>query len=193
MLGVVLLLGAVGFGATGAIRSRSFDRLVEATRAAEGADVWRTFFIAQNCFIDSVVEVADAELAFTEGLAMRDQTELLARHVTTSLDSFSDLSILPFHRVLATARDSIVAHYEVWDGHLATASVVLSGLDAEPTVLAIQFQAWIDAVVADSDAITSTFTDAEAAFESAAGDAQSRQTIDDLFTPSDVECSRGAV
>ena len=193
LVGALVVLGAVGFLATGAIQSRTFDQLVGATRTAEGAEVWKTFFIAQDCFIDSVVEVADPDLAFNEGLALREQTEFLARHVSTSLATFSDLSVLPFHRSLIAARDSIVAHYRVWDGHLANASAVLSGLDADPTALAIQFQAWVEVVVSDSEPIASTFADAETAFEMAARDDQARQAIANLFTPSEVECSRGAV
>ena len=106
--------------------------------AAEGAQVWKDFFIAQDCFIDAVVEVADAELAFNEGLTLLDETDLLARHVRSSRwSSFADVSVLPLHGNLASARDSIVAHYEVWDGHLGESAAILSGLDPDPTLLAV--------------------------------------------------------
>ena len=49
-----------------------------------------------------------------------------------------------------------------------------------------QFQTWVDVVVADAEAIESTFNDAEAAFQVAALDDPSRQEIDTLFTPSEV-------
>jgi hypothetical protein len=193
VVGVVAVLALAGVFGSRALYSGSFDSLVATTREAEGAQVWRDFFIAQDCFIDAVVEAADAELAFNEGLTLIDETDLLARHVTFSLSSFADLSVLPFHRRLAAARDSIVAHYEVWDGHLGESVTTLAGLDPDPAQLAVQFQTWVDVVVADSDAIASTFNDAEASFQEAALDDASRQEIDSLFTPSDVACSRGAV
>jgi hypothetical protein len=188
---VVLALGAV-FG-TKALYSRAFDSLVATTRAAEGAQVWKDFFIAQDCFIDAVVEVADAELAFNEGLTLLDETDLLARHVSASLGEFGDVSVLPWHGNLAAARRSIVAHYEVWAGHLGESAATLAGLDPDPALLASQFQTWVDVVVEDAEAIESTFNDSEAAFELAALDDPSRQEIDTLFTPSEVQCSRGAV
>lgn len=193
IIGVAAVLALAGILGSRALYVRSFDSLVATTRDAEGAQVWRDFFIAQDCFIDAVVEAADAELAYNEGLMLIDETDLLARHVTLSLSSFADLSVLPFHRRLAAARDSIVAHYEVWDGHLGESVTTLAGLDPDPTQLAVQFQAWVDVVVGDSDAIETTFNDAEAAFQLAALDDVSRQEIDSLFTPSDVACSRGAV
>lgn len=193
VVGAVVLLGLAGFLGSGAIRSQTFTRLVDATRAAEGDPVWKEFFTAQDCFIDAVVEISDAELAFNEGLALLEESDLLARHVDLSLVSFSEITVLPFHQALATARDSIVAHYEVWDGHLAESLAILSMLDSDPTQLAVQFQAWVDVVVADSEAIESTFNDAESAFQSAALDDLSRQTVDTLFTPSEAACSRGAV
>jgi hypothetical protein len=193
IMGVVAVLALAGVLGSRALYTGSFDSLVATTRDAEGAQVWRDFFIAQDCFIDAVVEAADAELAFNEGLTLIDETDLLARHVTLSLSSFANLSVLPFHSRLAAARDSIVAHYEVWDGHLAESVTTLAGLDPDPAALAVQFQAWVDVVVGDSDAIESTFNDAEAAFEEAALDDASRQEIDTLFTPSDVACSRNAV
>lgn len=192
-VGVIVLLGLAGFFGSGAIRSRTFTGLVDATRAAEGAPVWKEFFTAQDCFIDAVVEASDAELAFNEGLTLLEETDSLARHVDLSLASFSKVTVLPYHRALGLARDSIVAHYQVWDGHLARSLSILSLLDSEPTELAVQFQAWVDGVVADSEAIESTFNDAESAFQSAALDDPSRQTVDTLFTPSEAACSRGAV
>ena len=193
VVGVIALLGLAGFFGSGAIRSGTFTRLVDATRAAEGDPVWKEFFTSQDCFIDAVVEASDAELAFNEGLTLLEESDSLARHVDLSLVSFSEVTVLPFHRALASARDSIVAHYQVWDGHLAESLSILSLLDSDPTELAVQFQAWVDVVVADSEAIESTFNDAESAFQSAALDDPSRQTVDTLFTPSEAACSRGAV
>lgn len=190
---VVVALAVVGVLGTRALYVRTFDSLVDTTRAAEGAQVWRDFFIAQDCFIDAVIEEGDPVLAFKEGLTLLDETDLLARHVDFSLDSFAEVSVLPWHGNLAAARDSIGAHYEVWDGHLSEAVAALSGLDSDPVVLAAQFQAWVDVVVADAGAIESTFNDSESAFQLAALDDSARQEIDALFTPSEVECSRGAV
>ncbi len=193
LIGVIVVLALVGVFGTRALYSRTFDSLVAATRTAEGAQVWRDFFIAQDCFIDSVVEVGDPELAFSEGLTLLDETDLLARHVDLSLASFVEVSVLPWHRNLAAARDAIGAHYEVWESHLGKAVATLSGLDPDPPLLAVDFQAWVDVVVADAEAIQSTFNDSESAFQLAAVDDSARQEIDNLFTPSDVECSRGAV
>jgi hypothetical protein len=190
---VVVALAVVGVLGTRALYVRTFDSLVDTTRAAEGAQVWRDFFIAQDCFIDAVIEEGDPVLAFKEGLTLLDETDLLARHVDFSLDSFAEVSVLPWHGNLAAARDSIGAHYEVWDGHLSEAVAALSGLDSDPVVLAAQFQAWVDVVVAAAGAIESTFNDSESAFQLAAIDDSARQEIDALFTPSEVECSRGAV
>jgi hypothetical protein len=190
---VVVVLALVALFGTRALYSRSFDSLVDTTRAAEGAQVWKDFFIAQDCFIDAVIEDADAALAFNEGLTLLDETDLLARHVDSALASFADVSVLPWHGNLAAARESIGAHYEVWEGHLTEAVAALSGLDPDPVVLAAQFQAWVEVVVADAGAIESTFNDSESAFQLAALDDSARQEIDALFTPSEVECSRGAV
>jgi hypothetical protein len=193
LVGAIVVLAVAGVFGTRALYSRTFNSLVDTTRTAEGAQIWRDFFIAQDCFIDAVVDAADAELAFNEGLTLLDETDLLARHVALSLASFADVSVLPWHGKLAGARDSIVAHYEVWEGHLGESSATLSGLDPDPVVLAVQFQAWVDVVVADGEAIGSTFNDSESAFQLAAIDDPSRQEVDTLFTPSEVECSRGAV
>jgi len=193
VVGVIVVLALVGVFGTRALYSRSFDSLVATTRAAEGAQVWKDFFIAQDCFIDAVVEAGDAELAFNEGLTLLNETDLLARHVDLSLTSFAEVSVLPWHGNLAAARAAIGAHYEVWDRHLGEAGATLSGLDPDPALLAAQFQAWVDHVVADAEAIESTFNDSEAAFQLAALDDSARQEIDALFTPSEVECSRGAV
>jgi hypothetical protein len=113
--------------------------------------------------------------------------------VDLSLASFAEVSVLPWHGNLAAARKAIGAHYEVWDRHLGEAGATLSGLDPDPALLAAQFQAWVDHVVADAEAIESTFNDSESAFQLAALDDSARQEIDALFTPSEVECSRGAV
>jgi hypothetical protein len=193
VVGLIVVLALVAFFGTRALYTRSFDSLVDTTRAAEGAQVWKDFFIAQDCFIDAVIEDGDAALAFNEGLSLLDETDLLARHVALSLASFADVSVLPWHRNLAAARESIGAHYEVWEGHLTEAVAALSGLDPDPSILAAQFQAWVDVVVADAGAIESTFNDSESAFQLAALDDSARQEIDALFTPSEVECSRGAV
>lgn len=193
VIGVVVVLALVAVFGTRALYARSFDSLVATTRAAEGAQVWKDFFIAQDCFIDAVVEAGDAELAFNEGLTLLNETDLLARHVDLSLASFAEVSVLPWHGDLAAARDAIGAHYEVWKRHLGEAAATLSGLDPDPAVLAVQFQAWVDRVVADAEPIETTFNDSESAFQLAAIDDSARQEIDALFTPSDVECSSGAV
>jgi hypothetical protein len=193
VVGLIVVLALVALFGTRALYRRSFDALVETTRTAEGAQVWKDFFIAQDCFIDAVVEDGDAALAFNEGLTLLDETDLLARHVDLALASFADVSVLPWHGNLAAAREAIEAHYEVWAGHLTDAVAALSGLDSDPVLLAAQFQAWVDVVVADASAIESTFNDSESAFQLAALDDAARQEIDTLFTPSEVECSRGAV
>ena len=193
LVAAVVVLSLAFVVGTRAVYARTFDSLVAATRLAEGAQVWKDFFIAQDCFIDAVVEAGDAELAFNEGLALLDESDLLARHVTSSLSSFADISVLPIHATLAAARDAIISHYQVWESHLGRSETILSGLEADPADLAIRFQTWIDVVVADLEPIESTFTDSESAFQSAAIDDPSRLEIDTLFTPSETECSTGAV
>jgi hypothetical protein len=193
LVGTIVVLGLAAVFGTRALYSRTFDSLVETTRSAEGAQVWRDFFVAQDCFIDAAVEAGDAELAFNEGLSLLDETDLLARHVSLSLAAFADVSVLPWHGRLAAARDAIVAHYEVWDRHLVESATALEGLDSDPVVLAAQFQSWVELVVRDGEAIGTTFEDSESAFQLAALDDSSRQEIDALFTASDVECTRGAV
>ena len=190
---VVVFLVVVAVFGTRALYVRTFDSLVDTTRVAEGAQVWKDFFVAQDCFIEAVVEDGDAALAFTEGLTLLDETDLLARHVDSSLASFARVSVLPWHRNLAAARESIEAHYQVWESHLSESQAALSGLDSDPVVLAAQFQAWVDGVVAAAGEIESTFNDSEAAFQLAALDDSAHSEIDALFTPSEVECSRGAV
>ena len=193
LVGVIVVLALAGVFVARAVYSRTFESLVDTTRTAEGAQVWKDFFIAQDCFIDAVAEAGDAELAFNEGLTLLDETDLLARHVDLSLASFADVSVLPWHGNLAAARDAIGAHYEVWVRHLGDSAATLSGLDPDPAALAVQFQDWVDLVVADGDAIQSTFENSESAFEAAAQNDSDRQAIDALFTPSEVECTRGAV
>lgn len=190
---VVVFLAVVGVFGTKVLYVRTFDSLVDTTRVAEGAQVWKDFFVAQDCFIEAVVEDGDAALAFNQGMTLLDETDLLARHVDFSLAAFAELSVLPWHRTLAAARESIEAHYQVWEGHLSEAQAALSGLDSDPVALAAQFQAWVDVVLAAAGAIESTFNESEAAFQRAAFDDSARSEIDALFTPSEVECSRGAV
>ena len=193
LLGVLVVLALVGVLGTRALYSRAFDSLVETTRSAEGAEIWRDFFVAQDCFIASVVEAADPDLAFDDALGLLDETDLLTQHVTRSLASFADVSILPIHSALGAARDSIAAHYQVWEDHLAGAASILGTLDPDPVQLAVVFQAWVDEVVTDTEAIETTFLASESAFQTAALDDPARQEIDTLFTPSEAECTRGAV
>ena len=191
--GVVVLLLVVGLLGSQTFYRSTFTNLVETTRQAEGTPIWGDFFIAQDCFIDAVVESGDAGLAFNEGLTLLDETDLLARHVSQSLAVFADIWIVPFHGPLGEARAAIAAHYEVWAAHLSEASAVLATLDSDPTTLATQFQTWVTVVVDDAAAIESTFEDAGGAFNAAATDDQMVTTLGNLFTPSNASCTRGAV
>jgi hypothetical protein len=191
--GVVVLLLLVGLLGNQSFYRRTFTNLVDTTQAAEGAPVWAAFFVAQDCFIDAVVESGDPELAFNDGITLLDETDLLSRHVSLSLASFADIWIAPFHGALAEARQSIAAHYQVWAAHLSEASAVLSTLDNDPTTLASQFQAWVTVVVDDAADIESTFNVAGEEFAAAATSDEMVATLGSLFTPSLAACSRGAV
>ena len=191
--GVVVLLFLAGLLGNQSFYRRGFTNLVEATQAAEGAPVWADFFVAQDCFIDAVVESGDPELAFNDGLTLLDETDLLSRHVSLSLQSFDDIWIAPFHAPLSDARAAIAAHYQVWGGHLSEASAVLATLEQDPETLATQFQDWVTVVVDDAAAIESTFEDAGVAFNAAATDDVMVTTLGNLFTPSNASCTRGAV
>ena len=189
------LLVAVGGGFIGnrMLYSSDFNRLVDLTIAAEGDQVWKDFFIAQDCFVASVVDDQNPGLAYTDGLELRDETARLAGHVDQSLATFAGAGVKPWHGSLSDARDAISAHYLVWDEHLVEAQTVLETLSELPEELVVTFQVWADSVVGAQDSITETFEDAEAAFVAAAPNPAAATEIDTLFTGSDVGCTRGSV
>ena len=138
---------------------------------------------------------ADAELAFNEGLTLLDETDLLGPpRDQLPWAPFGDVSVLPWHGNLAAARSSIVAHYEVWDGHLGESAATLSGLDPDPALLGVAVS---DLGRCGRRGRRGYRVDLQRLgslrFELAALDDPSRQEIDTLFTPSEAQCSRGAV
>jgi hypothetical protein len=191
IIGVVILLVAGAFVGSSLFYDSTFSSLVETTTSAEHDPVWIGFFVAQDCFIAAVIEEGNADLALTDGLQLLDASDLLSAHVVKSLGQFRELSILGFHRPLVAARDAIVAHYGVWNGHLEKTTAILSTLDEDD--IAVVFQLWADVVVADGEPIEQTFNDAEAAFLDAARGGEALDEVDLLFTAADVACTRGAV
>jgi hypothetical protein len=195
---IYLALGLVAVLAGGVIGNRvlyssDFDRLVDLTAAAEGHQVWKDFFIAQDCFVVAVVDDQNPGLAYTDGLELRNETVRLAAHVDQALETFVGAGVKPWHGALRAARDAISEHYRIWDDHLIDAQTVLESLSELPEELALTFQVWADSVVQAQDPITETFEDAEAAFAAAAPNPAAAAEIDTLFTGSDVTCTRGSV
>ena len=193
VLGALVVLTVGAFFTNRALYRQSFARLVEATQTAERAPVWVDYFVAEDCLFATVVDRGDPEAVYREALSVLDQTDLLAAHVRSSLSVFAGLSFLPTQRPLAGARDAIVGHYRVWGDHLASIQPVLSGLSANRGGLGPTLGAWIEEVAGASEEIRTTFEAAEAALVAAAHDDPARQEVDRLFTPSEAQCSRGAV
>jgi hypothetical protein len=193
---VVIALVLVGVGlwlALGSLGRSSFESLVTVTREAEGDQIWLDYFIAQDCLVDAVVETGDLELGFAESQDLLDQTDALSRHVNASLDRFAELGIQPWHGPVLAAREAIVAHYEVWEDHLAESATVLQGIDSEPSSILQGVQTWINLVVEATEPIEQTFNDAGSAFEEAAASEEQLASIETLFVPADVACTRTAV
>jgi hypothetical protein len=192
VLGIVAL-AIVGYFGNRALYSSDFDRLVDLTAAAEGHQVWRDFFIAQDCFVVAVIDDQNPGLAYTDGLELLDETVNLADHVDRALGDFSTSGVKGWHEPLVEARDAIAAHYQVWDDHLVGAEAILGTLSEEAAELVVTFQAWADSVVQDQDSIAETFEDAETAFTAAAPSPGAATDVDRMFTSSTVSCTRGSV
>lgn len=171
----------------------AFEALFAATEEAETDPLWVNYFTSQDCFVTAVLDAGDPDLAYRDGLELLDQADRLAIHVDSALESFARLQIRPWHDENNAARDAIVAHYLVWDEHLVRLLAILTELTEEPEELAALFEQWIDEVVEKSTPIEETYNEAKAAFLAAAPDEAARNAIEELFTPSDVSCSRGAV
>jgi hypothetical protein len=191
-IALVVIGGGLWFALTSLGRS-SFESLVTVTREAEGDEIWLDYFIAQDCLVDAVVETGDLELGFSESQDLLDQTDSLARHVAASLDRFAELGIQPWEGPLLAAREAIVDHYEVWENHLAETATVLQGINSEPSSILSGVQTWINLVVEAAEPIEQTFNDAGAAFEQAASTEEQLASIESLFIPADVACTRTAV
>ncbi|MGH8926147.1 MAG: hypothetical protein ACRDWA_16175 [Acidimicrobiia bacterium] len=189
----LVLIGGGLWLALGTLGRSSFESLVTTTRQAEGDQIWLDYFIAQDCLVDAVVEAGDLELGFTESQDLLDQTDSLSRHVSVSLDRFAELGIQPWQGPLLAAREAIVGHYEVWESHLAETATVLQGINSEPTSILSGVQTWINLVVEAAEPIEQTFNDAGAAFEEAAASEEQLASIETLFIPADVACTRTAV
>lgn len=189
----IVVLALVGYFGNRTLYSSDFDRLVDLTAAAEGHQVWRDFFIAQDCFVAAVIDDQNPGLAYTDGLELLDETVNLADHVDRALGDFSTSGVKGWHGPLVAARDAIAAHYQVWDDHLVRAEAVLGTLSEDVTELVVTFQAWADSVVQDEDSIRETFEDAEIAFKTAAPSPGAATEVDTLFTSSTVGCTRGSV
>ncbi|HJR86200.1 MAG TPA: hypothetical protein VJ930_00950 [Acidimicrobiia bacterium] len=189
----LVLLGVGLWLALGSLGRSSFESLVTLTREAEGDQIWLDYFIAQDCLVDAVVETGDLELGFTESQDLLEQTDALSRHVDASLDRFAQLGIQPWQGPVLAAREAIVAHYGVWENHLAESATVLQGINSEPSSILQGVQTWINLVVEATEPIEQTFNDAGAAFEEAAASEEQLASIESLFVPADVTCTRTAV
>ena len=194
VVAIALVLVGVGLWlALGSLGRSSFESLVTLTREAEGDQIWLDYFIAQDCLVDAVVETGDLELGFTESQDLLEQTDALSRHVDASLDRFAQLGIQPWQGPVLAAREAIVAHYGVWENHLAESATVLQGINSEPSSILQGVQTWINLVVEATEPIEQTFNDAGAAFEEAAASEEQLASIESLFVPADVTCTRTAV
>ena len=194
VVAIALVLVGVGLWlALGSLGRSSFESLVTLTREAEGDQIWLDYFIAQDCLVDAVVETGDLELGFTESQDLLEQTDALSRHVDASLDGFAQLGIQPWQGPVLAAREAIVAHYGVWENHLAESATVLQGINSEPSSILQGVQTWINLVVEATEPIEQTFNDAGAAFEEAAASEEQLASIESLFVPADVTCTRTAV
>jgi hypothetical protein len=169
----------------------SFAELVSITRDAEGAEVWRTYFTAEDCLIDALTENPEDLEASIDRL--ETQTAALAAHVEASLGSFDAFGTRPWQGELRDALAAIVEHYVVWEGHLANAGPILAAINSEPSSIADGITSWLELSQEAVDPISSTFEDAGVAFEEAATSDADDELLADLFVPADVSCTRTAV
>jgi hypothetical protein len=192
LVGLLLIGGGLFFGNRALYRS-TFDQLVDATEQAEGDPVWTSYFVALDCFVNSVIQEQDLEMARADALTMAEETRLLGDHVATSLQAFEDLPVRVFQPRLVTARNAIHAHYQVWDDHLSTVEPLLAEVETDLAALPQVWDTWATEVSSSQDPIEETFNQAEAAFKEAAPDDGARDRVDVLFTASDAACTRGSV
>ncbi|CAN5193417.1 hypothetical protein BH18ACT5_BH18ACT5_19770 [soil metagenome] len=169
----------------------SFADLVAITRDAEEAEVWRTYFTAEDCLIEALTESPDALDNSIERLVT--QTEALASHVDESLATFDSFGTRPWQGEIRDAPAAIVEHYVAWEDHLAKAGPLLGGIGSEPSSIAAGINAWIEQAQGAVDPISSTFEEAGTAFESAATSDADGKLLDSLFVPADVSCTQTAV
>ncbi len=187
----VLALGLVVAGFVLLAGGGSFAELVDVTREAEGAEVWRTYFTAEDCLLDALTEDPEAIGGAIERL--QDQTSALAGHVDVSLTNLESFGTRPWQGGLRTAQQAIVDHYLVWEDHLAAAGPVLDGIGSEPSSITDGITTWLELAQNAVEPISSTFEEAGVAFEEAAESDADRQLIESLFVPADVSCTRTAV
>lgn len=184
---VVLIVAAVVLFSGGG----TFADLVVITRDAEGAEVWRTYFTAEDCLIEALTEDPDA---FDASLGrLEAQTAALASHVDQSLQNFDSFGTRPWQGEVRDALAAIVEHYAVWEDHLAKAGPLLGGIGSEPSSIAEGINAWIEQAQVAVDPISSTFEEAGAAFENAASTDADLELLESLFVPADVSCTSTAV
>jgi hypothetical protein len=195
ILALLLLIGAGLFLGSRALYGSTFDQLVDAAEQAEGDAVWTSYFVAQDCFVQSVA-AGDLPQAQADAVALSEQSRLLGGHVDESLQSFGQVPVRVFQPRLVAARDAIHAHYQVWDEFFGATVPLLERVEEDVTVLPEVLDPWWSATLAAQDQagpVETTFNDAEAAFKEAASDDASRQRVDELFTASEARCTRGSV
>ncbi|HUO46463.1 MAG TPA: hypothetical protein VM470_06505 [Acidimicrobiia bacterium] len=195
---VVAIIGflAVAAGATFFLLGRpgpTFEALLTATETAETDRIWFDYFTAQECFASAVLELGDPDIAYQDGLDLLDHTDRMLAHVTSSLEHLNGVTVQNWHSEIAGARDAISAHYLVWEQHLRALDTILVGLNDDISDLALLFDEWVDEVIEAGTPIEDTYNEAKEAFLAAAPGEDYRQEVEQLFTPSSVDCTRGAV
>jgi hypothetical protein len=189
VVGALALLG--GVAAVLLVGGGSLQELVAITREAEEAEVWRSYFTAEDCLIDSLTEDPDSLGESIERL--KEQTASLAAHVEGSLVKFDDFGTRPWQGNLRDAHLAIVDHYTVWEDFLTDAAPVLAEINSEPSSITAGITTWLELAQTAVDPISTTFEDAGTRFEAAARTDADRELLDSLFIPADVSCTRTAV
>jgi hypothetical protein len=188
VLVLALLLGAVVVLFVG---GGSFEELVAITREAEEAEVWRTYFAAEDCLVEALTE---DPAAIDDSIdRLKSQTQALSAHVEASLVAFDDFGTRPWQGSLREALQAIVAHYAVWEDFLTDASPTLQAINSEPSSIAEGISTWLGLAQTAVEPISATFEDAGVAFEAAARTNADSDLLETLFVPADVSCTRTAV
>lgn len=169
----------------------SFADLVAVTKEAEGAEVWLTYFTAEDCLFEALTEDPSSINGAIDRLT--SETELLAAHVEVSLTALESFGTRPGQDSLRIAQQGIVDHYLVWEDHLAATGPVLDGINSEPSSIENGISTWLELSQGAVEPISSTFDEAGDAFMAAAESAEDRDLLESLFVPAEVSCTSIAI